>query len=587
MRKLISVLMLLLSTSANGMDVEKDDRVLNLNGCTGFMVDGNYLLTAKHCNLGDKIILNQSKNIVANLVYSPSTSDGPVVYHVPGKRFKSFRVADKVPTSGSKVYSIGYPGGNYAVITGTMIGTIGNKNENVVGMRVNPGHSGGPLLSDNGEVIGVTLSVPHNLDINNSNFASWGSVVKAMKAARENVGSGEKSYKRKRELVIFSYEGCVPCKNLDDELDYSELNKNGIVVIKVMLRGNKWSNQTLVEEFKRVNRKSPDSFPTMWIRGTNQYRVGYKKGTRLSVLGWVISGFKSIGLFLFGSDPSGEIKDEPEFTPAPPSILPDDVPEPKSEDGPLEPQVYKEDVDWENVSIIIAAKKQSIGYTRGKALEIVLRSIKGPIQRANAEFFEGKANIFFVDERTQPVKYSSFVTAAGVDFERFYVIVLVKKQSLGLKGLIASRVESSILNKLPEGIPIEIVFERVHSDSYFAITKSLTVSDTPVQVPNPDESMKDDIIGAFKAEMSVVKSDISNIKIPDDASFAEKMKAQIVPAVVEAAKPKNEDGTERTWLMRIMAGAMTLLGLAKGAGGVRGFLLKRAMNRAKKVAGIS
>lgn len=587
MRKLISVLILLLSTSANGMDVEKDSRVLNLNGCTGFLVDGNYLLTAKHCDMGDQIVINRSKNIIANLVYSPNTSDGPVVYHIPGKRLVSFRVADKVPPSGSKVYSIGYPGGNYAVITGTMIGTIGDKNQNAVRMRVNPGHSGGPLLSNSGEVIGVTLSVPHDLDINSSNFASWGSVVKAMKSARERVGDKGKAYKGTKELVIFSYEGCVPCKNLESELDYGELQKNGISVTKVMLRGNKWSNQALVDEFKRVNRKDPDSFPTIWIRGSTQYKVGYQRGTKLSVLGWIINGFKSIGLFLFGSDPSGEIRDEPDFTPAPPSTLPDNTPEPVPGEPPVEPQVFKENVDWENVSIVIAAKKQDIGYTRGKALEIVLRSIKGPIQRANAEYFEGKANIVFVDERTQPVKYSSFVTAAGVDFDRFYVIVLVKKQSLGLKGLIASRVESSILDKLPEGIPIEIVFERVHSDSYFAITQSLTVSDTPVEVPNPEGSIKDDIVGVLKAEMDVIKSDISNIKVPDDASIADRVKAQVIPAVMEAAKPTNSDGTERTWLMRIMAGAMALLSGAKGASGIRGFMLKRAMNKAKNVAGLS
>lgn len=586
MKKLLAILILLLSTSTNGMDLERDDRVLNLNGCTGFIVDGNYIVTAKHCLelLGNEITLNKKNSIVAKLVYVPNTTDGPIVYHIKGQRYRSFKIADKVPPSGSDVHSIGFPGGSYAVLTGKMIGILNkSKQENVVGLRVNPGHSGGPLFSENDEIIGVALSVPHDLDINQSNFASWGSVVKAMDTARAKTNYKGRSIKQK-EVVIFSYTGCAPCRNLDEELDYAELDRQNIKVTKVILDGNTWSNQAMVEEFYKVNGKRPDAFPTIWIRDSDQYKTGYQRGTRLSVLGWIINGFKSIGLFLFGSDPSGEIKDEAPYT-SPPSVIPEDVPGPIS-DPPVEPQTYIEEVDWDNVSIVIAAKKQDIGYTRGKALEIALKAIKGPIQRANAEYFEGKADIFLVDERTQPVKYSALLTAAGVDFERFYVIVLVKKQSLGLKGLIASKVESSILDKLPEGIPIEIVFERVHSDSYFAITQSLQVSDEPVKPLEEGSSIKDDIINSLKKEIDGVKEGLANVNVPDDASIAEKVKARIIPAVLEASKSETEDGTERTWIMRAMAGIMTLLGLSQGVGGVRGFLAKRAMKKVKEVAGL-
>lgn len=590
MKKLLSILILLLASSANGMDVEKDSRVLNLNGCTGFLVDGNYIVSAKHCleSLGKRITLNKTSGLTADLVYVPSSSDGPIVYHVKGKRYSSFRVADQVPPSGSPVYSIGFPGGSYAVITGKMIGTLDPaRSENAVSLRVNPGHSGGPLFSDDGEVIGVALSVPNNLDVNRSNFASWGSVKKAISEAKRSTGD-KSSPTFNKELVVFSYVGCQPCKNLNDELDYAELERNGIKVTKVILDGNKWSDQALVSEYRAMNGKSPESFPTIWLRGSNQVKVGYKKGTRLSVFGWIMNGFKNIGRFFFGDNLRGEIEDDPEFsTPAPTPVPDNDIPLPGDlEESPVEPKVepqtYIEEVQWENVSIVIAAKKQDIGYTRGKALEIALKAIKGPIQRANAEYFEGKANIVFVDERTQPGKYSSLLTAAGVDFERFYVIVLVKKQSLGLKGLIASKVESSILEKLPEGIPLEVIFERVHSDSYFAITQSLTVSDAPVEALT-EGSIKDDIINSLKGQIDGVKNDLTNIKVPDDATIADKVKANILPAVLEAAKSKDEDGTERTWVMRIMAGVLALFGVGKGVGGVRGYLAGRAMKKAKEM----
>jgi len=583
MKKLLSVLILLLSTSANGMDLGKDSRVLNLDGCTGFIVDGNYILTAKHCldGLGEELTINGVK---AKLVYVPNTEDGPIVYHIAGPpQFKSFKVAKSVPKSGSLVYSIGYPGSSYAILTGKMIGGNSNRTENSVGLRVNPGHSGGPLLSEEGEVVGVALSVSLDLGDNHSNFASWGSTVKAVREAKERVGN-KVSYKesprslQNKELVIFSYVGCGPCENLDNELDYAELKRNGIKVTKVILDGNKWSNRALVSEFKSVNGKSVNSFPTIWLRGSGQYQVGYKKGTKLSVLGWVINGFKSIGLLLFGSDSSGEIKDGPEFTTP-------NVPGPILEEPPIEPVVYTEEVDWENVSIVIAARAQTIGYVRGKALEVVLRAIKGPIKRANAEYFEGKANIVFVDERTQPLKYASLLTAAGVDVDKFYVMVLVKEQSLGLKGFIAGKVESSILKKLPEGVPVEIIFQRIHEDSYFAITQSLEVSDVPLTPIAADGSMKEDIINALKAELSVVKNDLVNRPVPDDADMADRIKANILPAILEAAKSEDEDGTERTWMMRLMAGLMGLVGAGQGVSGIRGFLLKRGMAKVKEKLG--
>ena len=69
------------------------------------------------------------------------------------------------------------------------------------------------------------------------------------------------------------------------------------------------------------------------------------------------------------------------------------------------------------------------------------------------------------------------------------------------------------------------------------------------------------------------------------ADMADRIKANILPAILEAAKSEDEDGTERTWMMRLMAGLMGLVGAGQGVSGIRGFLLKRGMAKVKEKLG--
>ena len=90
MKTLLSLIVALSLTSQAYAEVQNviqtDSRVLKLDGCTGFMVEGNYLFTAKHClnGLGKTITFKSrkdpSKNIVAKLVYVTNQSDGPIVW---------------------------------------------------------------------------------------------------------------------------------------------------------------------------------------------------------------------------------------------------------------------------------------------------------------------------------------------------------------------------------------------------------------------------------------------------------------------------------------------------------------------------
>jgi hypothetical protein len=598
MKALLFISAILIGSVAHAEKAETintDARVVQLPGCTGFIVNGNYLFSAKHClgNLGKKLLLKSKNygNVECDLVYTSPTKDGPIVYKMaPNSKYKaypSFKVSKNRPKIGELVHTVGFPGGNYAVTYGKVISGDGKGEVNIVSMRVSPGNSGGPLLNEDDEVVGITEAVDVPLTSNKSYFSSWGSTSKAIAAVTSGGGVVPVPKRGKTaDVVIFTADWCSACKVLDRDITEEDYRSRGLNRIRVKNENGRWSNEALVREFKAKTGKDIPGLPTIWVRGSSEYKTGYSASisAKLSVLGWIVKGVKSLGILLFGNGRDGEIlePDTPDYNPVPdagsvPPIL--DAPVSPIEGGIGQQGPIEQGVDWENISIIIAAKKQDLGYTRGEAVKILLKSIKGPIARANAEYFDGKANIDFVDERTQPIRYNSFVTAAGIDPGAFYIMVLVKKQSLGLKSLIAGRVEKSIMAKIPPETPIEIVFERIHGSQYVAITKSLEVFDAPPVEPSEADSMKEAIIASLKDslrdELSGVKGQLTGIVVPSKEELTSSVVSNLGPAIEEIQKTQDENGRELSLTTRIIAGLLALFGLGKATGGLRGALKTR------------
>ena len=586
--------------------IQTDSRVLKLNGCTGFMVDGNYLFTAKHClnGLGQTITFKSKKdpgkNIVAKLIYVTNSSDGPIVYHLPSdseKGYKSFKLAPSAPPVNSLVHTVGYPGGNYAVTYGTVQPGDG-ETYNKVKMRISPGNSGGPLINEAGQIVGLAQAVDESISSNNSYFGGWGLIQTAIQEAKKKTNSPRGPPQTKADVVIFTADWCSSCKVLASEVPDSEFQDRGMNVIKVTNNNGSWSNQNLHDEFRLRTGKSVTGLPTVWVRGTDQYQTGYTSGRRISLFGFIGGVVKGIGALLFGNGPNGEIIDEPfsgspDFTPLPPNFtpIPPDEGEfetpltPEGEDAPPAPgpPVSLEEIDWENVSIIIAVK-EVLDYKRGIAAKIALKAIKGPINRANEELLEGKANLIFIPERTEPNKFAAFSEAAGVDPDPLYVIVLIKRQSLGLKGFIAGKIEKTIKDKIPEGTPVEIVFERVHKKSYLKITEAMKITDAGA---NKDFSLKEEILAGVKEQIGGLTGNVGSIlevvtykeNPPSKEEITSSILKNISPAIKELQKTQDENDEERSLFQRVIAGLLALVGAGQATGGIKGFLANRAMKK--------
>lgn len=566
----------LCSPAISQSEIEKDARVIKLPGCTGFLVEENYLFTAKHCSkeIGKSIDLGTTK---LELIYETDEQDGPAIYYFPsvkGETRKSFKLASEAEYTGKTVHTIGYPGGNYAVIYGKM--EVGDgRTFNRAAMRIQPGHSGGPLINDKDEVVGIALGVDVEINSNHSYFSGWGLIRKALNVAK----TGDSRPSNKGEIVIFtqSDENCPPCKDFHAEMgpELKKLQARGIKITEVFYGRDGWDNLALKEEFSRTTGVKNPGTPTIWVRGTRQTQSGYTKGTRLSVLGWIFRGFKNIGIMLFGHGPDGVI-DDSKVEPLP--VLPLAPEVGRREGAPVPILVPEESVDWENVTVVILVSKQEIGYAKGAAAGVVLNAIRGPLARANNEYLDGKAELVLIPERTEPERFAAFTAAAQMDPALFYVVVLVKRQDLGLKGLIASRVEKVIKDKLPEGTPVEVVFERIHAQSYANMTTALRVIEQGLE--EPSGSLKDSIVEAVKSQvLDAVTGKIDDLKgtIPSESGIVSKVVENLGPAIAETKNVQKENGEEASLWQKILAGLIATVIGGQATGGIRGYMRDRAM----------
>ena len=135
---------------------------------SGFFVTPNHIVTNNHVTEGcDKLeVKNKDYKSSAKLLDTDSTTDLSIL--VTGKPNNSFLyLRNRKPVvTGEQSIALGYPFsstlGSELKVTSGNIAALTGFNNNIAELQltspVQPGNSGGPLLDDNGNVIGVIVS---------------------------------------------------------------------------------------------------------------------------------------------------------------------------------------------------------------------------------------------------------------------------------------------------------------------------------------------------------------------------------------------------------------------------------------------
>ena len=227
-----------LQSTGNSIFIEKSESKLGLG--SGVIVSKNgYILTNQHV-AGEKystcyITLENGKSYNGNVVWSDKDIDLAIV-KINAQNLKSIKIGDSDNIKvAQKVYAIGNPVGfefQRTVTAGIISGlnrTIRLSEEEATYMEdliqtdatINEGNSGGPLINESGEVIGV-----NSVKITSAEGIGFAVPINSVKAILKSfisTGGFEEAY-----LGIFAYD-----KNIIPYLDSNLQLDKGIYVVQV------------------------------------------------------------------------------------------------------------------------------------------------------------------------------------------------------------------------------------------------------------------------------------------------------------------------------------------------------------------
>jgi len=336
---------LLIALCIGGTAHANEAAVVRLSGCSGVCVSADGLiLTADHCGNAPIIPVTfpDGSKYEATIEYSPPQNgiDEAQTYRISGVGGLPFApVAKSQPKAGDKVWSVGYPAGNYQRNAGRVerIGFTTSGNASfavriddgvVTNWQSDGGNSGGPLFNEAGEVIGL-------LSMSGSEPRSYWIGLTSIRQAMSNPADKPMAYKR-NPVVVFTTPGCAPCERLKFDATTGRLGDYDFQFVSWNPDLQTWSDPAIATEFA-TSAKAPArlGFPVIWVRGTSQYRVGYDPDRRGGLIGWIAGIFDGLGKLIIGEKPPvafPPLEPQPEPQPG----------EPPAEDSPPAPSQVDE-----------------------------------------------------------------------------------------------------------------------------------------------------------------------------------------------------------------------------------------------------
>ncbi|PWS33945.1 S1 family peptidase [Pedobacter paludis] len=194
-------------------------------GGTGFAISTNgYILTNLHViNGADSLYVqnNKGESFKVKAVYTDSQYDMAIL-KISDKNFSNlsslpYTIKRNSSSIGENVYTLGYPKDDAVLGEGYVSsknGFVGDTTQYQVAISVNPGNSGGPLLDNNGNLVGVISGKPDQTE--GAAFAIKSKyILEAMRAIPQD-SLGKKLVSNKKSLL----SGLKRTKQIEKLQDY-------------------------------------------------------------------------------------------------------------------------------------------------------------------------------------------------------------------------------------------------------------------------------------------------------------------------------------------------------------------------------
>lgn len=453
-------------------------------GCSAVCVSAEgHLLTVAHCRPNRRTSVRvKGKRYRVQVLYRPPVErfrrrDFPTLLQIDGNGpFVFARLAKNTPQPGDEVIAMGYPAGRFARQTGRVRGTVTHNGQRLIqtDFRVFEGHSGGPLFSREGELVGLASTrsplpgeAGYRGDPPASNWVHTDDLRNVMRYAA--------SAKPRRTLYIFSQKSCAACRyvrRFERELRTRWQPHGDVRILEVGTR----EFTEVAARCKMATGREVTSAPTFWIEGTSIIEEDYRRfrdtNAGFNVLAVVRWGVQAIAKFLIGRIRERRAR-------------------PKSQPIPEREEVSP---DWSAVTIVVLVPKRERGRIAGAAARLGLHLAAGPLRRRIDRALGERVGLKIVAERTHPNRYTAVRQAARLEGEAVALLVLIAKRPVGMFQSLERRiVERLLVGKLSE-TPVDLIFERTHPGTFTAIRSALRATESAkIAKPDADESLASEL----------------------------------------------------------------------------------------------